>query len=127
MIRRPPRSTRTDTLFPYTTLFRSQLFFYNGGESMTQEAVSSLRERRNIVLRETAVTAYGAATALRADLEETRKIAEGLQEQAKPSADLRTDVQVSTPALLAMSAELQNQTSITTHMLELESSDQKNQ
>src|SRR3546814_4504584 len=25
MIRRPPRSTRTDTLFPYTTLFRSEL------------------------------------------------------------------------------------------------------
>src|SRR3546814_20188274 len=27
MIRRPPRSTRTDTLFPYTTLFRSCLFY----------------------------------------------------------------------------------------------------
>src|SRR3546814_10636826 len=26
MIRRPPRSTRTDTLFPYTTLFRSPQF-----------------------------------------------------------------------------------------------------
>src|SRR3546814_8061558 len=26
MIRRPPRSTRTDTLFPYTTLFRSIVF-----------------------------------------------------------------------------------------------------
>src|SRR3546814_19811235 len=26
MIRRPPRSTRTDTLFPYTTLFRSGVF-----------------------------------------------------------------------------------------------------
>src|SRR3546814_7838687 len=25
MIRRPPRSTRTDTLFPYTTLFRSPI------------------------------------------------------------------------------------------------------
>src|SRR3546814_13501079 len=25
MIRRPPRATRTDTLFPYTTLFRSNL------------------------------------------------------------------------------------------------------
>src|SRR3546814_8334070 len=25
MIRRPPRSTRTDTLFPYTTLFRSEI------------------------------------------------------------------------------------------------------
>src|SRR3546814_5908224 len=31
MIRRPPRSTRTDTLFPYTTLFRS--------EQMGREAV----------------------------------------------------------------------------------------
>src|SRR3546814_3287669 len=31
MIRRPPRSTRTDTLFPYTTLFRSgmaDVFFF---------------------------------------------------------------------------------------------------
>src|SRR3546814_17726047 len=28
MIRRPPRSTRTDTLFPYTTLFRSVNFVY---------------------------------------------------------------------------------------------------
>src|SRR3546814_8544724 len=27
MIRRPPRSTRTDTLFPYTTLFRSKVQF----------------------------------------------------------------------------------------------------
>src|SRR3546814_11021793 len=27
MIRRPPRSTRTDTLFPYTTLFRSDHVF----------------------------------------------------------------------------------------------------
>src|SRR3546814_16323611 len=31
MIRRPPRSTRTDTLFPYTTLFRS----YAGGTEQT--------------------------------------------------------------------------------------------
>src|SRR3546814_6089938 len=28
MIRRPPRSTRTDTLFPYTTLFRSVCHLY---------------------------------------------------------------------------------------------------
>src|SRR3546814_12122457 len=31
MIRRPPRSTRTDTLFPYTTLFRSALIGPVGG------------------------------------------------------------------------------------------------
>src|SRR3546814_10289557 len=30
MIRRPPRSTRTDTLFPYTTLFRSSSGLYAG-------------------------------------------------------------------------------------------------
>src|SRR3546814_16303923 len=29
MIRRPPRSTRTDTLFPYTTLFRSPTLIAN--------------------------------------------------------------------------------------------------
>src|SRR3546814_11925024 len=31
MIRRPPRSTRTDTLFPYTTLFRSMIGIFVGG------------------------------------------------------------------------------------------------
>src|SRR3546814_5000501 len=30
MTRRPPRSTRTDTLFPYTTLFRSELDVVDG-------------------------------------------------------------------------------------------------
>src|SRR3546814_13675262 len=34
MIRRPPRSTRTDTLFPYTTLFRS----VGGAISLTTNA-----------------------------------------------------------------------------------------
>src|SRR3546814_9161372 len=32
MIRRPPRSTRTDTLFPYTTLFRSVVAIGPGSE-----------------------------------------------------------------------------------------------
>src|SRR3546814_20632727 len=35
MIRRPPRSTHTDTLFPYTTLFRSPA--KQGEEAMTTE------------------------------------------------------------------------------------------
>src|SRR3546814_18668416 len=36
MIRRPPRSTRTDTLVPYTTLFRSQHQQYDRGQQVTQ-------------------------------------------------------------------------------------------
>src|SRR3546814_4817347 len=41
MIRRPPRSTRTDTLFPYTTLFRSPMPFYNVN-AMTETEARSL-------------------------------------------------------------------------------------
>src|SRR3546814_15096843 len=37
MIRRPPRSTRTDTLFPYTTLFRSTEFNGNSLVSGTTQ------------------------------------------------------------------------------------------
>src|SRR3546814_1168552 len=42
MIRRPPISTRTDTLFPYTTLFRSQVF----GRGDEKALVSHLRLKR---------------------------------------------------------------------------------
>src|SRR3546814_12805079 len=38
MIRRPPRTTRTDTLFPYTTLFRSLRFNANVGYLKTRIA-----------------------------------------------------------------------------------------
>src|SRR3546814_4087266 len=40
MIRRPPRSTRTDTLFPYTTLFRS---------NRRPSACSSQREHEDVI------------------------------------------------------------------------------
>src|SRR3546814_4928273 len=36
MIRRPPRSTRTDTLFPYTTLFRSEA--HTGSQRLQKHA-----------------------------------------------------------------------------------------
>src|SRR3546814_18728580 len=42
MIRRPPRSTRTDTLFPYTTLFRSERSFW-------AEQVRALSDTRQCV------------------------------------------------------------------------------
>src|SRR3546814_9303349 len=41
MIRRPPRSTRTDTLFPYTTLFRSRNATINDIEDAVR-TISSL-------------------------------------------------------------------------------------
>src|SRR3546814_16407517 len=46
MIRRPPRSTRTDTLFPYTTLFRSAAEptdLYDGGALLALEPAGEER------------------------------------------------------------------------------------
>src|SRR3546814_8025124 len=45
MIRRPPRSTRTDTLFPYTTLFRSlhkALQWVRGQEAWLEKQLAAL-------------------------------------------------------------------------------------
>src|SRR3546814_12035659 len=47
MIRRPPRSTRTDTLFPYTTRFRSSerdVLEANGVTEFTADGVSSIEK-----------------------------------------------------------------------------------
>src|SRR3546814_1982529 len=68
MIRRPPRSTRTDTLFPYTTLFRSRrdaeghgdagnapgarALRQMGDRALDSEAVQRVRQRATIDARE---------------------------------------------------------------------------
>src|SRR3546814_4775104 len=56
MIRRPPRSTRTDTLFPYTTLFRS----IAAGDGGAGAALEGGRRRRDRLLHD----ARGAADRL---------------------------------------------------------------
>src|SRR3546814_10092426 len=43
MIRRPPRSTRTDTLFPYTTLFRSLEETNDWGEYYSVKPITDIR------------------------------------------------------------------------------------
>src|SRR3546814_11498000 len=63
MIRRPPRSTRTDTLFPYTTLFRSQLdqlfvALDDGGAKLSAVDVDIVEQAFEIIL---AIRAVGRA------------------------------------------------------------------
>src|SRR3546814_19244335 len=53
MIRRPPRSTRTDTLFPYTTLFRSY--------PADVRALREIADRHGIALIEDCAHALGAS------------------------------------------------------------------
>src|SRR3546814_5257364 len=52
MIRRPPRSTRTDTLFPYTPLFRSDRgnAFHDGAAALCRCAVGPDRPQAPMVV-----------------------------------------------------------------------------
>src|SRR3546814_11140285 len=61
MKRRPPRSTRTDTLFPYTTLFRSHKLSYPGpllrlhiGLERVDDLIADLRQGLDTLSQDTA-------------------------------------------------------------------------
>src|SRR3546814_18375331 len=61
MIRRPPRSTRTDTLFPYTTLFRSVRVVVHkvlGATSLDEKLVDADRPKRPPLSRTMGDVAY---------------------------------------------------------------------
>src|SRR3546814_17571537 len=113
MIRRPPRSTRTDTLFPYTTLFRSMLilaplaftggvisnlapWLVCGGTAWIEKSVDPMRAYR--LLRDQRITFFGGVPALweriaqapdfaAADLSELRSAYTGGAPVPKPLTD----------------------------------------
>src|SRR3546814_15759478 len=62
MIRRPPRSTRTDTLFPYTTLFRSIFLLDRPQQAARLVEISVVGPA--VERRETLLPAVGAAAAV---------------------------------------------------------------
>src|SRR3546814_6293952 len=61
MKRRPPRSTRTDTLFPYTTLFRSA-HYGRGPQPQRPSQLGGQRDRRTGQLDAGCATATDRAT-----------------------------------------------------------------
>src|SRR3546814_10596757 len=66
MIRRPPRSTRTDTLFPYTTLFRSfdrrRVYGMSGRKRTGADARSCGREKMTHTPEKAAFSGVDAAS-----------------------------------------------------------------
>src|SRR3546814_18515618 len=90
MIRRPPRSTRTDTLFPYTTLFRSAQEYcdrhdlsvvriFSDGQSGRTDERRAFQEMERFVLdprnEVNAVVVYAYSRFYRNFLESEKKIA----------------------------------------------------
>src|SRR3546814_16517498 len=71
MIRRPPRSTRTDTLFPYTTLFRSPgkaIRLYREALNLDPNDIAALRGEGE------ALVARGAVEQAKADPAKIRRL-----------------------------------------------------
>src|SRR3546814_6662559 len=64
MLRRPPRSPRTDTLFPYPTLFRSQALRRSSRESFGYAPSEGIPALREAIARH---VAFARAVACRAD------------------------------------------------------------
>src|SRR3546814_13712990 len=60
MIRRPPRSTRTDTLFPYTTLFRSSRHRLGASQSFSWRPAGTRRVRKPVLVDPARLVRCGA-------------------------------------------------------------------
>src|SRR3546814_17866793 len=96
MIRRPPRSTRTDTLFPYTTLFRSDRAHILLGLVV---AVSNLDEVVRIIRGSNSPTAAREALLLRewpiGEIAPYIRLVEAIEGEMEDSATYRlSEIQV---------------------------------
>src|SRR3546814_732090 len=94
MIRRPPRSTRTDTLFPYTTLFRSVNFDSRiAGSLLTDNALEPvvldqvLRQHRGGGVARTAATGEPGMFAAGQTLLEIKQVGGGFGQLVLEGAD----------------------------------------
>src|SRR3546814_17388096 len=91
MIRRPPRSTRTDTLFPYTTLFRSVLIGEGSDLSIIEYTAEILRpaSHRRHFLRQDCSPEWRQGIADAAHVQDQRKHEEkGSKERGKRLAPI---------------------------------------
>src|SRR3546814_18142838 len=101
MIRRPPRSTRTDTLFPYTTLFRSlveQRVGFRGVEGGISLAVRRLVERavgqHQVVRRQAEAVVDDLVDLGAVDAERRRLAVTGVAVQRAPYRVLPVEVRI---------------------------------
>src|SRR3546814_14774002 len=99
MIRRPPRSTRTDTLFPYTTLFRSRASPRTPSHRKATAARGSARRRRQAAR---IASGWPHAAARRSPHDRRLERAPALRYETYPAPDRRH--QTGVPGLHALAA-----------------------
>src|SRR3546814_3121267 len=102
MIRRPPRSTRTDTRFPYTTLFRSRAKAASeaADRRITASAVDSAEAAVRRIGQDKArvdaeVAALGDSAALAATHSESVKAAEAAERSEEHTSELQSLMRIS--------------------------------
>src|SRR3546814_14600193 len=94
MIRRPPRSTRTDTLFPYTTLFRSGLSETGAGPGeIIQFGVGRFTANERIAVRKAAEFGNDLEMAFR--IVEIIAIAERIKRSEEHTSELQSLMRIS--------------------------------
>src|SRR3546814_11930552 len=102
MIRRPPRSTRTDTLFPYTTLFRSPgkaIRLYREALNLDPNDIAALRGAGE------ALVARGAVEQAKAALAKIRRLCA----KACPEASTHTAAIAKGPPPTALASKTENE------------------
>src|SRR3546814_6380600 len=86
MIRRPPRSTRTDTPFPYTTLFRSSLKTVRGSATITAGNAPGLNDGAAFIMLGGRSVAERFGATAQAEIVSAVRVAEGPTEGARTPA-----------------------------------------
>src|SRR3546814_18920766 len=108
MIRRPPRSTRTDTLFPYTTLFRSGDLHLRIGEVERgiDEGGDAVGRAENVAGPDVAVHQAGGRRLVYEVLEPRAEALERAMGRRRPAAGLPGDPAHPQKALVAVVVDI---------------------
>src|SRR3546814_3570349 len=93
MTRRPPSATRTDTLCPYTTLFRSKTKTVAAMLDLIRHDLGLLGIHHDIFASEAQVQGSGAANRVEATLRDKGLVYEGLLEAPKRSEEHTSELQ----------------------------------
>src|SRR3546814_886634 len=92
MIRRPPRSTRTDTLFPYTTLFRSRVENRPSGSPAKGQHRHVAAERNMVDLNPQGLARFEVCDRIQADMQRRVKQAEEFERAQIKAARVDPDI-----------------------------------